>query len=288
MFHNCSAYIRDWLLQQPHVKEESLTDWLLFEISQNNPAIYYQAFSRHEESQNGADWEWWILTSDKMSTTYSKYPNAFNAYRFFVQAKKLLSDGGDNYPNLHYGNRNGLQIDLLIENAKLHHAFPLYMYYSATEPELKEQKKNCCFVDGLTLDWCAECLNGCFLSNAYDVYNLLFFNGRKRLIDVEMLNHSYKVSLLDKLFNIPMDSVERLLTIFNNKIVEYLNPGMNHNSYLTQGIYGIKHYGEGIPSYLSLFVERHNKNLAWFESQMRHSLPNVGGVGVIDLRNNNT
>lgn len=285
MFHNCSAYIRDWLLQQPHVKEESLTDWLVFEISKENPVIYYQAFSRHEESQNGADWEWWILTSDKMSTTCS---NSFSAYRFFVQAKKLLSDGKDNYPNLHYGNKNGLQIDLLTEKARMHHAFPLYMYYSSTEPELKEQKKNLHIVDGLTLDWCAECLNGCFLSNAYDVYELLFSKGRKRLTDIELLNYSYKVSLLDKLFNFSIDNIERLFTIFNSKIIKYLNVDINNTSYLTPGVYGIKHYGKGIPSYLSLFVAQHNENLAWFESEMRHSLPDVGGVGVIDLRINDT
>lgn len=284
MFHNCSAYIKDWLLQQPHVKEESLTDWLLFEISQN-PAIYYKAFSRHEESRNGADWEWWILTPDRMSTTYS---NSYSAYRFFVQAKKLLSDGRDNYPNLHYGNRNGLQIDLLTENAKLHHAFPMYMYYSTSEPELKEQKKNLRFVDALTLEWCAKCHNGCFLSNAYDVYDLLFSKGRKQLIDIEMLNHSYKISLLDKLFKIPAGDMERLFSIFNSKIIEYFAVNSNSKSYFTQGVYGIKHYGKGIPDYLSLFVKRHNENLAWFESEMDHYLPDVGGIGVIDLRNNNT
>ena len=281
MFHDCSKYIRDWLLKQPHVKEESLTDWLLFEISQKNPAIYYKAFSRYEESLNGADWEWWILTSESTSTTCS---NSFSAYRFLVQAKKLLNDGKDNYPYLHYGNKNGLQIDLLTRKAKLCNAFPLYMYYSATEPEIKEQMKNLHFVDKATLSWCSNCLNGCFLSNAYDVYDLLFSGGRKHLVDTELLNRSYKLSLLDKVFEYTINSRDDLLTIFNNKIVEHLNSDKNSVSHSAQGIYGIKHKGKGIPSYLSIFVKQHNVSLDWFEAEMRHTLPDVDGIGVIDLR----
>lgn len=33
MFHECSKYVYDWVSRQNHVKEESLTDWLLYEIS---------------------------------------------------------------------------------------------------------------------------------------------------------------------------------------------------------------------------------------------------------------
>ena len=64
MFHYFSEYIYNWINRQNHVKEESLTDWLLYEISQQCDFIYYQAFSRHEEAQNGSDWEWWILTTE--------------------------------------------------------------------------------------------------------------------------------------------------------------------------------------------------------------------------------
>lgn len=201
-----------------------------------------------------------------------------------MQAKKLLDNKSDNYPYLHYGNKNGLQIDLLTEKATLYNAFPLYMYYSATEPEIQEQKNHLHLVDGSTLNWCASCSNGCFLSNAYDVYDLLFSTGRKRLLDIELLNHSYKLSLLDKLFACQMDNRERLLSTFNRKAVAYLEATKRNAHDSLSGISGIKHYGKGIPSYLSLFVERHNEDLVWFESEMRHVLPAVGGIGVIDLR----
>ncbi len=62
MFHDCSEYVYTWISRQNHVKEESLTDWLLYEILQRCDFIYYQAFSRHEEAHNGSDWEWWVLT----------------------------------------------------------------------------------------------------------------------------------------------------------------------------------------------------------------------------------
>lgn len=85
-FHDCSQYIKQWILKQPHVKEESLTDWLLFDVSLRNPAIYYQAFSRNEEAVNGSDWEWWVLTSEGLG---SSCPQPFCAYRFLCKQKNF-------------------------------------------------------------------------------------------------------------------------------------------------------------------------------------------------------
>ena len=70
LFHDCSSQIYWWLKKQRHVKEESLTDWLLYQVSEKCPDIYYQAFTKHEEAENGCDWEWWILTSDMYSEEY--------------------------------------------------------------------------------------------------------------------------------------------------------------------------------------------------------------------------
>lgn len=213
VFHFTSRNIKMWMMEQPHVKEESLTDWLLFNISKSIPSVYYQAFSRHEEAENGADWEWWILTSD----SYIK-SSSFNAYRFFVQAKKLTNTG-DNYSRLNYGNKNGLQIDLLIENAKAYHAFPFYMFYTTSEPDLDEQKKNIPFVDQKELDWCASCENGCFLSDTNDIFQLIYGATRSRIDDIELLNHSFKLSLLDRLFAPSDCTPECILSAFNEQMV---------------------------------------------------------------------
>ena len=72
-----SLYVRKWLVRQPSVKEESITDWLLFDISENIKSVYYQAFTRHEEARKtGADWEWWFVFRDF-------------AMKLRIQAKKL-------------------------------------------------------------------------------------------------------------------------------------------------------------------------------------------------------
>jgi len=137
IFHDISRECYDWLKKQPNVKEESLTDWILYTVSERSSQFYYKAFSRNEEAYNGADWEWWILTGD-----YSNY----TAYRFLVQAKKLKKDQ-DNYPLISYSNRNGLQIDLLIDSAKCRNAMPIYIYYSTSSPELNKQIENFSFIE---------------------------------------------------------------------------------------------------------------------------------------------
>lgn len=282
-FHECSQHIELWISKQPHVKEESLTDWLLFEVSLRNPTIYYQAFSRHEEAVNGTDWEWWILTSENLGYSYSQ---SFCAYRFFVQAKKLLSQNMDNYPLIHYSNRHGLQIEHLTEKANLYHAFPLYMFYSATEPEIEKQKSNLHLIPPKIVEWCSNCSNGCFLSDAYTVYDLVSC-GRKRLPDIELLNHSYKLSLLDKLFAYPVSRRNQMLSKFNQELIEVLESRGKGSLYRTPNVYGIKHYGKGIPDYLSLLIKQYHediKDISWFETEMKRSLPDVGGIGVIDLR----
>lgn len=191
MFHDCSEHIYNWIRDQNHVKEESLTDWLLYEISQQCPLVYYKAFSRHEEAQNGSDWEWWVLTSD------SNNLNKFNAYRFVVQAKKLLSNNQDNYRIINYTNHYGTQIDLLLDFAKNRNALPLYMYYSIGTPDILKQIENVTYLSESTIRWCESCTNGCFLTLDSDVYDLVYKTARKKISDCQLLNHSFKLSLLD-------------------------------------------------------------------------------------------
>ena len=122
-FIDASTYIANWLTKQPSVKEESLTDWLLFEISSKIPRVRYVSFSRYVEARKtGADWEWWFL-----------YPGG--SYRYRVQAKKA-SPNGDNYPSIAYTNQHGLQIDKLISDSKNANAIPAYVFYSASSSPL--------------------------------------------------------------------------------------------------------------------------------------------------------
>lgn len=76
-----SREIREWISDQPSVKEESITDWLLRDISKRVKNVYYTSFSRMTEARTtGADWEWWFLFD-------------CGSYRMRIQAKKLAPYG---------------------------------------------------------------------------------------------------------------------------------------------------------------------------------------------------
>jgi hypothetical protein len=123
-FSESAAYVEKWLKSQQGVKEESLTDWLLYDIDVRRPDVIYKAFTRQEEARDtGADWEWWLIFPD-------------GAVRLRVQAKKLKA-ANDNYPGLAHTNKYGLQIDKLIADASKVNAFPIYAFYSAKSPSSK-------------------------------------------------------------------------------------------------------------------------------------------------------
>lgn len=275
LFHNSSKYIYEWIKNQNHVKEESLTDWILYEISQKCDLIYYQAFSRHEEAQNGSDWEWWIVVPD------SKEMHCFNAYRFVVQAKKLLCDSKDNYAIVNYGNRYGTQIDLLLDFAAKRNALPLYMYYSTGKPDIMEQLKNVTYIGESEIRWCENCVNGCFLSLTSDVYDLLYQSPRKKLLDYQLLNHSFKLSLLDAGFGHRGFDIDKILSKFNDKLLK--KGMMDKRNYCDNELRGIKHNEKTIPKYLTVFLQNRQEKMNWFEDEMR--IMDIAGLGVIDLRN---
>ena len=154
VFNEVSRECLNWMEKQSNVKEESLTDWLLYEVSKKTNKFCYHAFKRNEEATIGADWEWWVLTTDSQGR--------IGAFRFLIQAKKLWR-GRDNYPLISYSNKNGMQIDLLLEEARKRNAIPLYMYYSVGKPELIEQIKFFSDIPPGILEWCRECKNGAFL-----------------------------------------------------------------------------------------------------------------------------
>ena len=272
VFHDSSKKIYDWLKKQPNVKEESLTDWLLYYTSEYCSNIYYQEFTRPKEANNGADWEWWILTP--------RYGKEYNAYRFLVQAKKLLANGRDNYPLLSYGNKNGYQIDLLLETAKRKNAFPLYLYYSTASVDIKKQIYEFPYINSAVIYWCSSCVNGCYLSPASKVYKELYNYPRHKLLDADVVNKALKLSLLDLLFR---NNVESVLDQFNRKHILSDKEKMLNNS--NQGLYGIKHFGIGIPDYLKMFVERRGENLEWLQTEMR--INDIDGIAVLDFRNIN-
>jgi hypothetical protein len=119
-----SFYVRKWIERQGCVKEESITDWLLYDVSQKISSIKYHAFSRDEEAKiTGADWEWWFVFDQE-------------SFRYRVQAKKLKLNT-DNYSSIAKTNKYGLQIDKLITDAVDKNFVPLYAFYADYVGELR-------------------------------------------------------------------------------------------------------------------------------------------------------
>jgi len=100
------------------------------------------------------------------------------------------------------------------------------------------------------------------------------------LHDTDIVNKALKLSLLDLLFRV---DIGRMLDYFNR---EYILPNrekiINNSS---QGVYGIKHSGIGIPDYLKMFVDKGRKNIGWLQTEMK--IYDIEGIAVLDFRNIN-
>lgn len=267
IFHEASKNCREWLENQPFVKEESLTDWLLYTISMRNPNIYYKAFSRNEEAFNGSDWEWWFIVDSKSEVKF---------YRLLTQAKKLKGNS-DNYSLITYSNKNGLQLDLLIQEAKRRNAFPLYSYYSHYKPNIKNQIANIDYVDDEYLEWCSECENGCFLTSAFSLKEKVFSVPRGKFTEEELVDASFGLSILDIAFY-GTKELDNILSKLNSEFLKFNEDG--------QGVsHGIVYKYDELPSYVNILVKRQfPKALSWYEEEFRSSLYNLSGLIIVDAR----
>ncbi len=270
-FHGISKECCIWLDAQPSVKEETLTDWILYQASLNSKKVFYKAFKRNEEALNGADWEWWILTD----SGYQTY-----AYRLLIQAKKL--NGFDNYGAVTYGNRNGMQIDLLLNSALERQAYPLYAYYTCTQPNIKEQINNFNNVDEKIIRWCEKCINGAYLSPAKEIRHRIIESPKRKISDNELVDYSLGLSMLDLIINNAPDGI-KLLDLMDADFIQNFNAKEINNAK-----HGIRYSIENAPQYLRTFIKNNYElqRVDWFESEFRYDLKNISGIAVIDARKN--
>lgn len=270
VFHEVSRECLEWMEKQPSVKEESLTDWLLYEVSKKTNRFCYHAFKRNEEATTGADWEWWVLTTDSQGR--------IGAFRFLIQAKKLWR-GRDNYPLISYSNKNGMQIDLLLEEARKRNAIPLYMYYSIGKPDLIEQINFFSDVPPRILEWCKECKNGAFFAMADHVKDNIFDSPRKKINEIELLNASLKLSLCDLLFG-KSESGNKIMTAISRYYKDYVRNKFD------QDIRGNYFSRRSIPGYVYTLFEQRNQSedAEWIEREYTRDLQNLSGVAILDVR----
>ena len=130
--------------------EETITDINLLEISRaRHPEISIKKFNKHEEGENGADWEFWLTGKS----------GKWIGLR--IQAKIINTKSGE-YEQLHYKRDGVKQTEKLIANAKKDNAIPLYCLYTMHD-FLRERHIPC------------RCMNeiyGCSLVDAFVVSEL--------------------------------------------------------------------------------------------------------------------
>lgn len=126
-FTDCTTKVKKWLTKQPEVKEESLTDWLLYSLSEKISTIKYKQFTRTEEGRKtGADWEWWFVFPNKRS------------FAARVQAKKLQPNS-DCYYGIAYTSNDKLQIERLLEDSAKDGMVSFYAFYSTEKKTIIQQ-----------------------------------------------------------------------------------------------------------------------------------------------------
>jgi len=203
--------------KKKNVKEESITDWLLYKLSSMDSRFYYKAFTRNEEAQTtGADWEWWVV-----------FHNV--CYRFRIQAKKM-NDESKTKQSLGY--KKGKQLQFLLRDAQNHNALPMYVLYS----------KNPNFITKCNSRITDE---GAFICSANFIKDNYLLRVKPKTLFDKVANASLPLSCL---INCPLVTNEKDLESF---ISEYHLVGSQDSQLRNKvGRYKI----ENIPNYLGMFL----------------------------------
>jgi hypothetical protein len=239
-----SINVRQWIEKQPNVKEESLTDWLLYSISDKTNRIKYYSFTRNEEAKTtGADWEWWFL--------FPKF-----AYRFRVQAKKL-NVNGDNYPSICYVNKYGLQIEKLIEDSDKQNSLPVYAFYTCRIEKVGCTKK--------ILD------EGIYIANAKELNKDIVKRRQRKILYNDILKNSIPLSCI---LCCPLIHQEG----FDKFILKYLASEQSEESNSVIGQYEL----QDLPNYVNDLLKY--KELDWFEKEYSRNIEEINSILLFDYR----
>lgn len=252
IFEDSSAFINNWLQKQPELKEESMTDWFLFNLSEQSPTIRYKQFTRSEEGRKtGADWEWWFVFSEKKS------------FAARVQAKKLKPNF-DNYSGIAYVSGDKLQIDRLLDDSSKDGFASFYTFYSTEKPEFAKCK-------GMNSK------SGVFISEANNLRSRFILKGKQRIEPKDIVKSSNPISCL---FCCPMVfETSDIAEGFRRHIKNYfptISENLSNNNITQDG------FRETPNWILSAINEPTIPD--WWESELRYHFERVNAVVIIDLR----
>ena len=255
-FNDCSAYVKKWLTNQPGVKEESLTEWWLYELSEKIPIIKCKLFTRWDEGrEKGADWEWWFLFPNKRS------------FAARIQAKRLKPKV-NNFGKIAYkGAGNKLQIERLLDNSAKDGFASFYVFYS------NEHNPD-------TMCGGRSISEGVFLGEASRLHHEFIVKSKLKLMPVDILKFTNPISCL---FCCPMTSKtgSNIEEGFKEHIENYylqISDNINENSNRQE--LGFRN----TPDYILKMVEGENIPDSW-EREYRSYFKGIKALVVIDLQN---
>lgn len=253
MYSNCenlksiSQEILKWLRAQENVKEESITDWLIYEMGNKVSNIKSVTFTRHEESKTtGADWEWWIISSSK-------------SYKFRIQAKKMTSLM---YKALNY--KDGLQINTLIKSSSKTNSIPLYAFYAKDVTENR----------------CLKSINneGVYLAGAIEVFENTILCEDRTVTSVKLLNMSIPLSCL---LGCPL--LEEGVNCFIKKHF-LLESTAKKEPYFKTKVGEYEHIPEYIQS---LLYSKEKISIQNYEEQYKEKIKHLKYITIIDISEKN-
>jgi len=260
-FKEASEYVHTWLTGQPAVGEESITDWILFELSRSLPELKYTKFTRHKEaSTTGADWEWWIVDNEC-------------AIKMRIQAKKIIS-GKDNYAGLAYKRGSGSQIKKLIQDAEKENFIPFYALYSAA----KTTPKVICGGQHNSANQ-----QGIFISSAQLLFDKYIENGKFRVEESNILSHSNPLHCMACCSMYSPHDGNPSASSFYKYIKGYYGESLqNGNQRLNNQRLG---WHENTPSYVTSLLEMEDSEIPdWWEKEFRYQLDGFNSLVILDLR----
>lgn len=165
-FRDTSEYIFNWFAAKQNVKEESFTDWFLYNLSQRLPIFKYVEFNRHEEgSISGADFDFWII--GKTSSISLR-----------IQAKKLKRKG-NHYDAIAYPSGTKSQINLLLSSS-FKPFRPFYLFYN----------------NDINSGRCSNHLSGTLLIDANEINSIFLAGGKTSVSRQDLLNISIPLECL--------------------------------------------------------------------------------------------
>lgn len=268
--YRSSQFIGHWIHRQPYVREESLTDWLLFDMSENIKGAYYISLPRQEETyRTKPDWEWWFLFSGF-------------CFAMRIQAKKLYPVY-DNYPSIAQTNKYGLQIEKLLHQAAEDNFMPFYAFYTDQRARVM----------------CPNQRNdeGVFIAGGQKIYDTFMSSPRAKVSAADILRNTLSLSCFvccplvsgDGAFMRAESSDPDTGIRWLHSIVTYfkseLGSGFSNDNFSLIEYENIPGMNKDAPYYIESFIEMSRKGVKdrW-EDEFSHEIEGVNALLVYDFR----